>query len=704
MNSRKPPWPDRNWNCDRVPITGVEPEDNLLTFKPVRYGLRRGNRFFIEHVLSELDAPGEWYADAKSRTLYLKPPTGASPDEITVPKTSELVVLADEGSAPVSHIRIEGIRFTECSGTALVLANAQHCTVTVCEITRTGDAGIVLRNMSSDNRIAGCDVAWTGTEGIRLEGVRDTDRTRETAMARNIIENNHVHHVGMNRNAGGAIDLRPYCGGNITHDNVFRRNLLHDTPRKGIMMGGVHNIAEGNHIHHTNLEQSDTGAIGLCTRDVHERGCIIRHNLVHDVGGYNMLEPGVWAFPSYSWAVYLDDWSSGTTVDGNILLDAPRGGVHIHGGLDNVIENNIIRGGDKWQLEVNPMGSREFGGKTYTMTGNRILRNIALGRADAAWLKGRGAWMEGLAECDRNLLWFDGAEPFCLDKRGDPIPWKDWQKAGFDTNSRVAKPEFTATDWQLRPDFEPAAELGIKPLPVEQIGLYASPERFSWPVRTEWTRETPVLRCTVPIPTSKRKQRAIQPRSGEVKIDGTLGSDEWKKATPLVLERNHRDEPAQPRSLGFAFYDAQGLYVGIDNVVDPNEPLQTGNAWGKDDAVEIAVRPQDTPDAPILVLRGFVNGILSGAADGGMSEGAAADVAERCRYAAAVVSPLRWTAEIFIPWNAISADAPKPTALQFNLTCRKTAGNLFICWKPTGRHSYGVGNEGVLVPADETGK
>ena len=121
------------------------------------------------------------------------------------------------------------------------------------------------------------------------------------------------------------------------------------------------NIVEYNHVHHTNQEQSDTGAIGMGSRDIYERGSVIRYNYVHDTGGYNMLKPGVWEYPHYCWGVYLDDYTSGVHVYGNLIVRAQRGGVMIHGGQDNVIENNIIVDSAGQQIEYAPIDSLTSG-------------------------------------------------------------------------------------------------------------------------------------------------------------------------------------------------------------------------------------------------------------------------------------------------------------------------------------------------------
>lgn len=85
-------------------------------------------------------------------------------------------------------------------------------------------------------------------------------------------------------------------------------------------------------MHHVNQETQDSGVIYSCARDCTKRGNIVRFNDVHDSGGYgrrSAKEP--WQSP---WDIYIDDWSSGTEVYGNIIANTSRGGIIIHGGAE----------------------------------------------------------------------------------------------------------------------------------------------------------------------------------------------------------------------------------------------------------------------------------------------------------------------------------------------------------------------------------
>jgi hypothetical protein len=61
-------------------------------------------------------------------------------------------------------------------------------------------------------------------------------------------------------------------------------------------------------------------------------GNIIRYNCIYNLGSGEHKPDGI----------YLDDALSGQTVYGNILINIPRNSIHIGGGRDNVVENNII--------------------------------------------------------------------------------------------------------------------------------------------------------------------------------------------------------------------------------------------------------------------------------------------------------------------------------------------------------------------------
>ena len=114
------------------------------------------------------------------------------------------------------------------------------------------------------------------------------------------------------------------------------------------------NIIEFNEIIDTNLETRDTGAIETLGRDKQLSGNIIRFNFIRNVVGMGTTLDGEFVFPNYNWGIYLDDYSSGTTVYGNIVVNTVQGAVNIHGGKDNLVENNIFIDGAENQIRLQP--------------------------------------------------------------------------------------------------------------------------------------------------------------------------------------------------------------------------------------------------------------------------------------------------------------------------------------------------------------
>jgi len=496
-------WSWLNWNRDVRKIMSIDCDTQVLTLRqPARYVLIEGNRFFVENVREELDVPGEWYYDQTTKQLAFWPPDGQSPEgRVSVSLLPTLVRFEGDGKSGqfVQHVCFRNFSLSESEGSLVGLKATAHCTIAACTLSGCRDTALTLSDGGHHNRVVGCDIAHVGGAGIVLEGICDWSHSLEGHLGHNLISNNHVHHVGEGGNAWGAIRIDPSCGGNCTHDNVISHNLVHDTPRQGITINGFRNAVELNHVHHTNQEQSDTGAIGMGSRDIHERGSVIRHNYVHDTGGYCMIKPGEWAYPRYCWGIYLDDYTSGVHVFGNLIVRAHRGGVMVHGGQDNVIENNIIVDCLAQQIEYLPI-DHLVKGRTpahpdkslWLMTGTKVIGNIfAYGDEPAFWAKGQ-QWDQILAASDRNLIWHGGGSVTIDDTTvSDPLKWSVWRDRGFDTRSRIADPLFVdpgGNDYRLR-EKSPAYDLGFQPIPFEKIGLQESPDRASWPVADDCWRE-----------------------------------------------------------------------------------------------------------------------------------------------------------------------------------------------------------------------
>ncbi|NOZ24123.1 MAG: right-handed parallel beta-helix repeat-containing protein [Planctomycetes bacterium] len=529
------------WNFAIAPILDVDKERYLITTRRVRRDYEPANRFFIQNVLGALDQPGEWYLDRKNGVLYFYPPNGEMTDgDVAVPLLDNLIELKGtipypheylnvryRGSRadcplpddappliPVERLTFKGFRMECARQNAIRLVGARHCSVVGNRITNIGNVGINLGGVASAHeevgnprvtpatgysggvggggqnilfndpcqecRVIGNDVWSVGSDGIFLYGTG------------NVAENNHVYNSGLFDKDCACINL-------WGEKNVARRNTLHDVPRNAIYIKGIDNVVELNDIHHTMLETCDGGAIRMCQRNLTIRGNVIRFNKIFDTVGYGYPR-STYTFesPYFSWGVYLDDFTCGTTVYGNIIVRCGRGGVHFHGGSDNIMENNIVVDGGLYQFENNPI-------RQHPVSGNQVKRNIFYYTNKEAFLYRCGKWIDGSVAWKNNLVW-TGSTPIQVGLGGKNIieGWKAWMDTGLPKGSLNTDPLFenpNTGDYLPKSD-SPAWKLGFKKIPVERIGCYEAPDRACWPLRIEGTliRETPVFYSAPPRP------------------------------------------------------------------------------------------------------------------------------------------------------------------------------------------------------------
>ena len=438
--------------------------------------LRPGNRYFIANIREGLDAPGEWWLDTKAREVlwYPRDPQAVSQPAVLATMDRLITIKGAEG------VHIHGFEFRDTAyslgvglyapdDAAIHLANSRKCVIENNRFYGIGGYALKIVEQAAGNEFVGNEVDLAGQGGVILEawdaGQQPVD---------NLIAGNYFHRLGQVYKHVAAV----YC--TTAHGTVITHNRIEDVPRYAISFKGYgpgagshRNIAEFNEINRTNLETNDTGAIECLGRDKEDSGNIIRYNRIENTIGLKVNEEGVIETPFMTWSVYLDDYSSGVTILGNLLAGSEWGGVAIHGGRNNLIENNFMVDGRLRQLWIQPIDDYS--------EGNRIVRNIFLYHVpEADWITlGGGGEIRTPAqinrEIDHNLLWNPQGAAFLESVRKlTPLGnFRGWQKAGFDEHSVLADPGFenpAAGDYRLKPD-SAARGLGIQDLPWEKMGL-----------------------------------------------------------------------------------------------------------------------------------------------------------------------------------------------------------------------------------------
>jgi len=410
------------------------------------YGYKQGARFYFLNVLEELDRPGEWFLDRDRGRLYFWPPVPLEGVEVLVSMMeTPLVTMRD-----TAHVSLEGLSF-ECGRSGgIAVSGGRANRIAGCTLARLGTVAATLSG--EDNGIRSCDLYELGRNGIAISG---GDRMT-LKPGSNYALNNHIHDFGLTVRTYVPALAVSGVGNRLAH------NLIHDAPHMAIGLAGNEHVVESNEVHHVCMETHDCGAFYM-GRDWSQRGNVIRFNHFHDLGHGDVQ------------AIYLDDWTSGTAVFGNICRGARRG-ILIGGGRDNHVENNIFID-CRHAVHIDERGkgwaSYYFDGRTTTLfdrlkavnatgpvytqeypelatlleddpasaKGNVVARNIRFG----------GGWLElynGLTTKTPYLTfeqnWIEG-DPGFVDAAGN--------------------------DWRLASDAAVLA-LGFLPIPVDEIGLF----------------------------------------------------------------------------------------------------------------------------------------------------------------------------------------------------------------------------------------
>ena len=419
-----------DWADTYVKVSKIDPsQKTILTEAPYSgYPFTKGKRFYALNLLEELDRPGEWYLDRESGILYFWPPSDIQKAKIIVSLLQEpLIQIKNQ-----NNISFKNLIFEYTSGAGIEIIGGNSNTIDSCIIRNIGTVAVSIGkiepniggliyqntlyngNAGNNNGVINCEIHTTGEGGIILGG---GDRA-SLKPGNNFAINNNIYDCSR--------WVRTYRAGIFMYGvgNIIQHNVIHDLPHTAVFFWGNEHLMEYNEVYQVCMETGDAGAF-YNGRDWTQRGSIIRYNYFHHLHGVEGQEG--W---NEVMAIYLDDWSSGATIFGNIFYKAGRTAM-IGGGRDNLVENNIfIDGNPAIHVDSRGMGWAKyyFDGSDNTLferleaikpndppynkrypnlagipkdrpalpIGNRIIKNISSG----------GKWVELLNKETKPLVYF----------------------------------------------------------------------------------------------------------------------------------------------------------------------------------------------------------------------------------------------------------------------------------------------------------
>lgn len=223
------------------------------TFCTSRDPYERGYRF--ENALCLIDRPGEWAVDSKKGKVYYWPlkEENLQKARVEAPFLYELVRLQGDESRSkyVRNVTFDGITFVytdrlpedqwpdswiarqwEHPDATVYISGAEDCVLRNCRILNSGAYGVTLHHYAQHNRIEKCEIGWTGSGGVFLEGYGPGTLDVNTG---NCIERNYIHDHGLgNYWHSPCVQIYQSSGNRIAY------NLLQKSAYSAISLVGVH--------------------------------------------------------------------------------------------------------------------------------------------------------------------------------------------------------------------------------------------------------------------------------------------------------------------------------------------------------------------------------------------------------------------------------------------------------------------------------
>ncbi|MDO4628999.1 MAG: LamG domain-containing protein [Planctomycetia bacterium] len=461
------------------------------TFHAGSGNVRENHPFFVLNVLEELDAPGEWYLDRESGTVYFWK------GDLTPKNARFCLSLYDQAFIEMDRADwtiFEGLTLELGSRCAAKILNGYRNQLVNCTIRNFGTWGVVLNGRESG--LYACTLQNFGGGGVQMHGGKTTPEGSQPAGL--YAENTEIDGFSLIDLAYTPAFHMDGTGNRVTNCK------LHNSPHHVFRVEGMEHTIEFCEVYDAVYQGDDQGAIDMWGNPA-LRGHVFRNNYWHHIGTGCLRTPYRQEAPSMTDAqrvgrakklansfaaqlcgqggIRLDDAISRVLITGNVFQECSShvfGCVQIHGGKDNLIDNNLFIGSvgcislspwsqDRWLDEISnkwrPYMERVTGIKEFNEKGMCPLMEKYPDLATIPENPNRNYFTRNLVlDCEAFFLRDTGvneifANTMLSAKVNDFCPEPDREKDGF--------LRFTV------PDNSPLFDaLGMEPIRMSEMGLY----------------------------------------------------------------------------------------------------------------------------------------------------------------------------------------------------------------------------------------
>lgn len=250
-------------------------------------------------------------------------------------------------------------------GGALIIENAEKCSVNGCYLHDIGGNAIFFSNYNRNHRVSQNHITRIGASAVCFVGSPDAVRSPLFEYGKSqtweqmdkgtgpltpdypsdcLVDDNLIHSIGETEKQGAGIQL------SMSARITIRNNSIYDLPRAGINVSegtwGGH-LIEGNDVFDTVLETGDHGSFNSWGRDRYwhpDRNVMDEFAKEHpqmvfrDATETTVIRNNRWRC-DHGWDIDLDDGSSNYHIYNNLCLHR---GLKLREGFARTVENNIM--------------------------------------------------------------------------------------------------------------------------------------------------------------------------------------------------------------------------------------------------------------------------------------------------------------------------------------------------------------------------
>ena len=321
------------------------------------YGYKDSLRYFGVNLLCEMDVEGEYYVDPHAKVVYYLPPEGFDPGAVQVSYAAfspkYMLEIKD-----CENVTVTGLTFRGGRNSAVRAVDDRGLILKDCCLSQFGDDAVYVSGCK-DFRVEGCLFRELGHGGIEAHG--GDRKTLEPSGY--VVENTLFTDFSLYKPTYEPAIIFYGCGMEIRH------NHFQNCASSALRLEGNDILVEKNRFVHLVTESDDQGAIDVYWNFTY-RGNVVRWNWWEDIVSV--------AEDSGAAAIRLDDIISGYKMYGNVFNNCGAGifgAIQIHGGKDNVVENNLMFGCNS-MIHSSPWGQARFEHDLYGDESMEKLREV----------------------------------------------------------------------------------------------------------------------------------------------------------------------------------------------------------------------------------------------------------------------------------------------------------------------------------------